>query len=603
MARYSPVDRSGIDRVVDRWREHSLLDDASLLYPDDFPNAWAYENVQDLYKRFVEKPIEGEGKFEGKWQEQLSDASQNVRLVAAEILVVYYLFTNTVGPNRKLEMVDNTIGEAALHVADEDVEHAFDNWIGAPGMGYNTAQYLPMRYLVDFAKRFKSLPSVDRRELLEDNPWGFMDFTDDTEQKPHVMRNILCHLVYPDYFERIASTGNKQDIYTAFSGLYEAEEDENLEQRLFGIRKILEQSAPGEQELDFFSDELEPIWRTTPHKDTHVSPLSALLRKKQIVFHGPPGTGKTFTARRLAESLIRSSAIQRWGVKDYCANLPQVERLLDSNVTSLQLHPGFGYSEFIAGLHLGEDNKTEYKEGKLLQIIRQMHDHEPGELAPLPHVLILDEINRTDLSAMLGEAFSAIEADKRGTPVTLPATNQDGKNFTLTVPEDLYIIGTMNEIDHSVESLDFALRRRFLWFATSFESEGLRTIWQYEWDQVRPRVSYDAAEPQLEHLIDNIQVLNTEIASTADLGRAYQIGHAFFNELAFLVDEAFPGRRPARNEILWTQAGNPTSALINMWGFSIRPLLEQYLAGSDMQTDLLEGFETTFMAPPEADHA
>src|SRR5699024_2930158 len=152
---------------------------------------------------------------------------------------------------------------------------------------------------------------------------------------------------------------------------------------------------------------------------------------KQIVFHGPPGTGKTFTANELAESLIRSSAIQRWGVEDYYANRQRIEQLLETHVTRLLLHPGFGYSEFIAGLQLGEGNRTEYQEGKLLQIIRQMHDMDSGELAPLPHVLILDEINRTDLSAMLGEAFSAIEADKRGTPVTLPATDQEGNNFTL----------------------------------------------------------------------------------------------------------------------------------------------------------------------------
>src|SRR5699024_3758215 len=130
--------------------------------------------------------------------------------------------------------------------------------------------------------------------------------------------------------------------------------------------------------------------------------------------------------------------------------------------------------------------------------------------------------------------------------------------------------------------------------------EGLRAIWHHEWEKTRPIVSYEDAEPQLEHLIDNIENLNDEIAITPDLGRTYQVGHAFFNELAFLVDEAFPGRRPARSEILWTRSGNPTTALIGMWNFSIRPLLEQYLAGSDMQAEVLEAFEMIFMSPPGA---
>ncbi|NWN89595.1 MAG: AAA family ATPase [Micrococcaceae bacterium] len=154
-------------------------------------------------------------------------------------------------------------------------------------------------------------------------------------------------------------------------------------------------------------------------------------------------------------------------------------------MTHLQLHPGTGYSEFIAGLQLGEDGRTEFREGILLELARTMREEEPGELAQLPHVLILDEVNRTDLSVMLGEAFSAIEADKRGISMTLPATDKDGDNLALVVPDELYIIGTMNEIDHSVESLDFALRRRFLWFDSSFDADGLRSIWQYEWERVR----------------------------------------------------------------------------------------------------------------------
>src|SRR5699024_1545813 len=294
---------------------------------------------------------------------------------------------------------------------------------------------------------------------------------------------------------------------------------------------------------------------------------------------------------------------QEWGVKTYFTQRHLMNEVVDSHVTRLQLHPGIGYSEFIAGLQLGDDGRTEFKEGILLELVRTMQEEVSDDLAQLPHVLILDEINRTDLSAMLGEAFSAIEADKRGVAVTLPATDMTGENFTLVVPDNLYIIGTMNEIDHSVESLDFALRRRFLWFDASFDPDGLRSIWQYEWERVRPRISYEDSEDQLEHLIGNIQSLNDEIAATPDLGSAYEIGHAFFNELAFLVDETFHGRRPVKGTILWTPSGKPRAALTSLWNFSIRPLLEQYLAGSDEQQSSLATFRDTLMEPPGADHA
>lgn len=94
--------------------------------------------------------------------------------------------------------------------------------------------------------------------------------------------------------------------------------------------------------------------------------------------------------------------------------------------------------------------------------------------------------------------------------------------------------------------------------------------------------------------------MNEEIARTPDLGAAYQIGHAFFNELAFLVDETFPNRRPPNGTILWTSGGNPRAALTSLWNFSIRPLLEQYLAGSDEQQSLLATFRDTLMEAPGA---
>ena len=606
MARYSDQDRSCIDRIVDRWRENSLLGDASFLRPGEAPDAWSSENVQELYKRFVKNPIEGNDTFATKWQQQLEGASPSVRLLAAEYLTIYYLFTSTVGHQHKVDKVNETIETEEWLISETDAElhHAFHNWIANPGSRYNMRQDRQIAYLVDFGRRFKELDLTKRRDLLDENPWAFMEFADDTDGQPDAMRHVVCHLLYPDHFERISSQNHKDQIYSAFADLYDAGEDETIDQRLYGIRRVLEAKIPGdERQRDYYSSELEEIWRTTTDGATEISPLSALRRKKQIIFHGPPGTGKTYTANKLANNLIRSSAIQRWGVETYFANTHLIDDLLNSNTTHLQLHPGIGYSEFIVGLQLGEDGRTEYQDGILLQVVQTMREQDSGELAQLPHVLILDEINRTDLSAMLGEGFSAIEADKRGIPITLPATDKQGNNLALVVPEDLYIIGTMNEIDHSVESLDFALRRRFLWFDASFDAEGLRSIWQHEWKRVRPRISYEDAEEQLEHLIENIEALNNEIATTPDLGAAYQIGHAFFNELAFLVDEAFQGRRPARGTILWTPSGKPRTALTSLWSFSIRPLLEQYLAGSDEQQAVLDTFRDIFMRPPEANHA
>src|SRR5699024_1358553 len=100
MARYSPQDRSAIDRLVDRWREYSLLSDASFLRPDLAPECWSASNTQNLYDRFIGNPLlgsDGGGTFPSKWQLQLQDATPEVRLLAGECVTIYYLLTSKVG--------------------------------------------------------------------------------------------------------------------------------------------------------------------------------------------------------------------------------------------------------------------------------------------------------------------------------------------------------------------------------------------------------------------------------------------------------------------------------------------------------------------------
>src|SRR5699024_1000804 len=162
----------------------------------------------------------------------------SVRLLAAEYLTIYYLFTSTVGHRHKVEMVNKTIATEEWLISDADTElhHAFGNWIANPGLRYNTRQDRQIAYLLDFGRRLKALDLAERRELLDDNPWTFMAFADDTEEQPDAMRHVVCHLLYPEYFERISSHTHKGQIYSAFSDLYDAAEDEGIDQRLYGIR-------------------------------------------------------------------------------------------------------------------------------------------------------------------------------------------------------------------------------------------------------------------------------------------------------------------------------------------------------------------------------
>ena len=195
-------------------------------------------------------------------------------------------------------------------------------------------------------------------------------------------------------------------------------------------------------------------------------------------------------------------------------------------------------------------------------------------------MLILDEMNRTDLSRMLGECFSLLE--DRNQTIELPAQDSNGAAFRLRIPDDLFVIGTMNLIDQSIEQIDFALRRRFLWlpdvrsmarpWSASLKPSGNSSDLGVEWDRVEPDFRRLAARPT---------ALNKEIHDSPLLGSQYEIGHTyFFDVIVFLRN--FLGQRPTRKlNYLWNKRGEALEPVAQVWRVSVRPLLEQYLAGLD----------------------
>ncbi|MGO4237715.1 hypothetical protein [Pseudarthrobacter sp. YAF2] len=201
MAVFSEEDRGPIDELCAQWRMHSLNGDASVLHPDKFPDAWSADRLDKLNAMFWGNLLEGKeagGKFESKWEQQLEGAHVEVRLLAAECLLVYYLITQSVGPARKLEMINKTIGpdNPELHVrSDSETFQALQSWIAHPGQYYNTRQDLHVGYLMDLVWRLKQKPPEDRAALLHDNPWGFAQFAEEGDRQSDAMRHVVCHLL------------------------------------------------------------------------------------------------------------------------------------------------------------------------------------------------------------------------------------------------------------------------------------------------------------------------------------------------------------------------------------------------------------------------
>lgn len=573
MARYSEYDTSKIYEAADAFRNKCLLSNGSLIFEED--SLWRPALLDSIHKAFVASPDEGDRSFIDKFRDQITPEGPEVICLAAELLAVYFLFPTSVGRVRKMQVVNEVLEWAGKKLPETHLLYqAFEHGIGSGGQGYNTRRPFELAFLIEFTKAWKALLPEQQHSAASD-PWKFQKLIDSIENaESQQLRHMLLHMLFPDSYERIASGNHKRRVIAAFAGLVK-DEHENKDQQLLSIRQGLEALMP-ENTLDFYLPPLKAAWYDSNESGLKEgASLEMIQYKKQLVLYGPPGTGKTYAAKHLAETIIHSSALASMGPAQYFNSQPAMEDALKSNIHRLQLHPAYSYEDFIRGLHISANGATEYRPGYLLRLIDAINQ-KPRE-SRLPHILILDEMNRTDLSRMLGECFSLLE--DRNQTIELPAHNGEGEPFTLRIPDDLFVIGTMNLIDQSVEQIDFALRRRFLWVSCPFDKEALIKATESRWNGLKIGLDWSRVEADFRKLARAAEILNEEIRNSSQLGPQYEIGHTYLLDVVVFLQN-FLGPKPTRkHNYLWNRRGEALEPVTQIWNMSIKPLLEQYLSG------------------------
>jgi 5-methylcytosine-specific restriction protein B len=252
--------------------------------------------------------------------------------------------------------------------------------------------------------------------------------------------------------------------------------------------------------------------------------LSRLTSKKNLILQGPPGTGKTWLAKRLAKALIgRRTPLQ-------------------SQLRSVQFHPSLSYEDFVRGYRPSGDGLV-LTDGVFLQAVGAALA-EPD----LAHVLIIEEINRGNPAQVFGEMLTLLENTKRSRSDAMELAYRKRPGEKIHVPENLFIIGTMNIADRSLALVDLALRRRFA-FVT------LEPLLNDAWaDWCRERGFEDNV---VEVIQNRMNVLNETIAQDRALGPQFRIGHSYVT----------PGTDGILDPITWFTEVIDTE---------LAPLLEEY---------------------------
>lgn len=345
--------------------------------------------------------------------------------------------------------------------------------------------------------------------------------------------------------------------------------------------------------------------------------------KKNIVKYGAPGTGKTYTCQRDTERHFKF-----W----QSLTRPDYQGELKQHSATVQFHPSFTYEDFMEGIKplIDADGNTQLRltngifkdfckraaqwemdvyrtfperkwstepfeniriravKGELsgerwafLETLEDSDDKNPKYLHQYipPFYFIIDEINRAELSRVMGELMLCLEYRgirgkiktqysylvQQGAKTEFWWEEEDGNYFF--VPHNVYLLATMNTIDRSVESFDFALRRRFRWIEVAPDYDVLT-----EYLLKRMKKDSDA-----DNLVKRLKTLNKGITENPLLGKDFQIGHAY---LMGLSDTYYNLKIKKLKELLWDNF--------------IQPLLEEYLRGTGMHEQTVKAFGDSF---------
>lgn len=442
---------------------------------------WTPQNIAALHALWADaRKEEGKG-FTANLETQFAEASDDLKLLMAEVLAFQLLpIARVMGHAKKRERI-----ESVLQLMQHPVEipRVFDTAFAGgafnPGIGMQSHINHAITVILEVLLAWSQLSEDDQQLALED-PRRWRELVFGKDRGFPTQRYALLYLVHPGFFGPIVSPEHRELVRKAFIGEIGGQFSDDADADLQAI--VIALQVKEGKPIDLYDPAFEARWKQTPAPTvdpqapdsllddseaelieprgfavgdvdvvdlaaaTHLDKAwltklaSALHRRGQVILYGPPGTGKTYLARALAERLAKPGSV----------------------IKRIQFHPSYTYEDFFAGYRPVTDAGGQLSFSLTRGPLREIAD-EARKNPDVPHVLMIDEINRANLSKVFGELYYLLEYRDDAIDVMYAGSGDDGgKSFSL--PANVLLIGTMNTADRSIVLLDSAMRRRFSFF-------------------------------------------------------------------------------------------------------------------------------------------